>query len=705
MNPATRMAVDIGGTFTDFALEHEGRRFSAKVLTTPQAPELGVLSGLAAILAKAGIQAADVGAIIHGTTLATNAIIERKGARTALLVTEGFRDSIEMAFENRFEQYDIFMDKPPPLVARPWRFPVPERIDARGNVVRPLDIDAVRALVPVLERERIESVAIGFLHAYSWPSHEERVREILSRALPDLWITCSSEVSPEIREYERWSTACANAYVQPVMAGYLGRLAEALRERGFACPVFLITSAGGLTTLETARRFPIRLVESGPAGGAILASRLARQCEFDHVVSFDMGGTTAKVCLIDDGEPQYARSFEVARAYRFLKGSGLPLRIPVVEMVEIGAGGGSIASVDSLHRIQVGPESAGSEPGPACYDRGGVAPTVTDADVLLGAIDPARFAAGTIRLAVERSAKAMEQTIGERLGFTAEQAAYGVLEVVEENMANAARVHAVERGKELAGRTMIAFGGAAPLHAARLADKLAIDRILVPAGAGVGSAVGFLLAPVAFETVRTRHTRLDDSFDAQTVNAVRDEMRDEARAFIRQGAGEGELTETWTADMRYQGQGHDLTVTLAAGAFDATSTADLRQRFEREYERVFGITIPGMDVEVMSWALRMAAATRPLEACPPMPAAPAPDDPASRRAQAGSHEVALFDPLTGGRTKVPLYWRFDLAPGAQVDGPAIIAEDETSTLVTASFSARINALGHIIMQRKQETLP
>src|SRR5918996_4618671 len=393
-----RLAVDIGGTFTDLALEWDGKRESVKVLTTPRAPEEGVLTGVEEILKLSGLKPSDLSLIIHGTTLATNAIIERKGAKTALIVTEGFRDSIEIAFEHRFEQYDIFMQKPPPLVPREWRFGVPERMDGRGNVLIPLDEAAVRALAPRLKAAGIEAIAVGYMHAYLDGKHERRTRDILSGLLPRGSITLSSEVSPEIREYERWSTAVANAYVQPVMDRYLGRLDEALRKRGVGCPLFLITSGGGLAALETARKFPIRLVESGPAGGAILAAALARQCGLDKVLSFDMGGTTAKICLIDNGEPQHSRFFEVARQYRFLKGSGLPLRIPVIEMVEIGAGGGSIASVDSLSRINVGPESAGAEPGPASYGRGGARAPLTAAHRGVGRLDPRDFAGGSFPL-------------------------------------------------------------------------------------------------------------------------------------------------------------------------------------------------------------------------------------------------------------------------------------------------------------------
>jgi N-methylhydantoinase A len=693
MSATARLAVDIGGTFTDLALDLDGRIVSGKTLTTPQAPECGVLAGIDALLAKTGVVPTDIATIIHGTTLATNAIIERKGAKTALLVTEGFRDAIEMAFENRFDQYDLFMDRSPPLVPRPLRLQVPERIDARGNILRPLDEDAVSAIADVLEREQVESVAIGFLHSYGWPAHERRTRDLLQQRLPQLWITCSADVSSEIREYERWTTASANAYVQPLVAGYLRRFEQRLQERGFACPILLITSAGGLTDLGVAARLPIRLVESGPAGGAILAARIARQCELGQVLSFDMGGTTAKICLIDEGTPLFSRNFEVARQYRFLKGSGLSLRVPVIEMVEIGAGGGSIASVDTMRRVQVGPASAGSEPGPACYARGGVFPTVTDADLTLGAIDPKRFAGGTIALEPNRARTAMEETFGSALGFGVEESAAAIVAVVEENMANAARVHAVERGKDLEGRTMIAFGGAAPLHAARLAKKVGIERVLIPTYAGVGSALGFLLAPVSYETVRSSYMALDASFNPGSLAEIRREMRAEAESFVRTAAGSVPLLESWTADMRYRGQGHELTVVIPINDLGSDMARNLEHLFVSEYERVFGIVIPALEVEVISWALRLAAPEPRFDTCGPMPRSSVPHP---------LYVGEIYDVHSDRRRPVPVYWRFDLVPGAEIVGPSLIAENETTTFVDAGFRARVNALGHIVMERDKE---
>jgi N-methylhydantoinase A len=685
-----KLAVDIGGTFTDLCLEWNGKRTSVKVLTTPRAPEEGVLTGVADILKLSGVKPADLALIIHGTTLATNAIIERKGAKTALVVTEGFRDSIEMAFEHRFEQYDIFMMKPPPLVARELRFGIPERMDGRGNVLLPLDEAAVRALAPKLKAAGIEAIAIGYMHAYLDGKHERRTRDILAETMPDVSFSLSSEVSPEIREYERWSTAAANAYVQPVMDRYLGRLDAALKKQGFACPLFMITSGGGLTALDTARKFPIRLVESGPAGGAILAAALARQCGLDKVLSFDMGGTTAKICLIDNGEPQHSRTFEVARQYRFLKGSGLPLRIPVIEMVEIGAGGGSIASVDSLSRVNVGPESAGAEPGPASYGRGGTEPTVTDADVVLGRLDPGYFAGGSIKLSPEKAGVAVDKAVGSKLELKRLDAAFGVSEIVEENMANAARVHAVERGKELQDRTMIAFGGAAPIHAARLAEKLGITRVMVPSGAGVGSAVGFLMAPVAYEVVRSRYVQLDASFDPAFVNTLFAGMQDEAAAVVKAGAPQAKLVVARTADMRYRGQGHEITVDMPPGDFTAASKQKLIDLYEKGYAATFGRTIPGLDVEIMNWTLRLAAEQ---PAMPKIAAQPA--DIASK--PRGSRPV--YDPAAQDMAEVSVYHRSDLTIGSFVPGPAVIAEDETTTIVPSTFSARITPIGAILLEK------
>ncbi|WP_374333799.1 hydantoinase/oxoprolinase family protein, partial [Aestuariivirga sp.] len=438
MAKTAKLAADIGGTFTDIVLEDGARRWSGKVLTTTHAPELGVIEGIRVVLEASGLKPQDIGVFIHGTTLATNALIERKGAKTAFITTEGFRDIIEQGYEKRFDHYDLMIDRPVPLVPRTLRFEITERLAADGRVLLPLDEGAVAGLARRIVAEDVKSVAIGFLHAYAHDAHEKRVRELLARQLPaDVTICISSEVAPEIREYERFSTTVANAYVRPLMASYLYRLRDQLKEMTLSAPLFLMMSGGGLTTLETAARFPIRLVESGPAGGAILASQIAAECALPHVLSFDMGGTTAKICLLTDGEPERARKFEIARAYRDMKGSGIPVRIPVIEMVEIGAGGGSIARVDKLSRITVGPDSAGSTPGPVCYGRGGTEPAVTDANLALGKIDPAYFAGGKIALDEAAAKAALQKNIGAKLGLKEFWPAAGVTEIVEENMANA----------------------------------------------------------------------------------------------------------------------------------------------------------------------------------------------------------------------------------------------------------------------------
>jgi N-methylhydantoinase A len=687
-----RLGVDIGGTFTDVALDSGSRRFTAKVLTTPAAPERGVIAAIDAVLAQARIPASALSIIIHGTTLATNALIERKGARTALITTRGFRDTIEIRHENRFEQYDVGIDLPPPLVPRRLRLPVTERIDARGRVITPLDEDDVGRAIEEIERQGVEAVAVGLLHSFTEPRHERRIGAMLAQRLPRVAVTLSSDVSPEMREYERFSTACANAYLQPLIATYLANLRRDLDAAGVRCPLFLMLSGGGLTTVETAIRFPVRLVESGPAGGAIFASHIARQRELDQVISFDMGGTTAKICLIDDYKPQTNRVFEVARVYRFKKGSGLPLRIPVIEMVEIGAGGGSIARVDRMKRIGIGPDSAGADPGPACYGGGGREPTVTDADLVLGRIDPDAFSGGRMRLDTKAARAAIEHGVGQPLDLSPTLAALGLSEMVDENMSNAARVHAIECGKDARGRVLIAFGGAAPLHAARVAEKLGMDRILIPTSAGVGSAVGFLRAPIAYEIVRSRLQKLS-SFSAAEANALYDEMRAEAEAIVRRGAPDAPLEEERHAFMRYRGQGHEVMVPLPVARYGEGDAARLTAAFEAAYRTLYSRTIPGVDIEVVSWALSLRAPVDLAVEAPQRTEAYVPQ-PSGRR--------PLFDPGHGETIEVPVYRRADLHPGAQIAGPALIVEDETSTVVSPAFDASIDGYGYIELIRRSE---
>ena len=685
-----RLAADIGGTFTDIVLDVHGTRHTGKVLTTPQAPEDGFLEGVLAVLATAGVKPGDIDAVVHGTTLATNAIIERKGAQTVLVTTEGFRDSIEIAYEHRFEQSDLNMSRPAPLIPRHRRFGVPERVAADGSVLLDLDEGAVRDLGAELARDGVESVAIGFLHSYVNEDHERRTAAILQATLPKALISLSCEVSPEIREYDRISTTVANAYVRPLMEGYLRRLEERLRQQGFHAKLLMITSSGGMTTVETACRFPIRLVESGPAGGAILAKNIAAQIEARQVVSFDMGGTTAKICLVDDYQPLQSRSFEVAREYRFLKGSGFPLRIPVIEMVEIGAGGGSIAAVDPLGRITVGPESASSTPGPACYGRGGERPTVTDADLVLGRLDPDRFAGGQITLLPERSKAALAAHVGNALDLGPDGAAAGIAEIIDENMSNAARVHAIEWGKELDQRTMIAFGGAAPLHASRLADKCGIARVVVPTGAGVGSAIGFLQAPIAYDVTRSHYQNLA-GFDPPTINALFAAMREEAEAAIRLGSAEGGIVEERTAFMRYRGQGHEIGIPLPARPLTGGDKPLLQQLFAERYTELFGRTIPNLGLEVMTWRL---TASIPVPAPAPLPPVPA------RGTARPDFMRDIFDPDLMERAPHGIHTRTKLEPGMTVEGPAVIVEDETSTLVGRNFNARILSAGYISLERK-----
>ncbi|MEM7169286.1 MAG: hydantoinase B/oxoprolinase family protein [Pseudomonadota bacterium] len=688
-----RLAVDIGGTFTDVVLEKAGQYHARKVLTTPENPSLGFLDGTHQVLQDTGTSPSEIGLILHGTTLATNALIERKGAKTALVVTEGHRDSLEIAYENRFDQYDINAERPRPLVPRFLRWPVRERVDWRGEVLMPLDGASVEALVAKIQDHQIESLAIGLLHAYANPAHEEQVAELLQRACPEVQISLASQVCPEVREYERLSTTCANAYVRPLMSGYLSELTASLDARGFTAPCLLMTSGGNLVTLETAAAFPVRLIESGPAGGAILASAMARDLGEDRVVSFDMGGTTAKICLIDEGEPLLSRTFEVDRAHRFMKGSGLPVKIPVVEMVEIGAGGGSVAQVDGLKRLTVGPESAGSDPGPACYGRGGQKPTVTDANLVMGRLAAKDFAGGSFDLSEGLAESCLLEDVGNPLGLDARGAAQGVIEIVDENMASAARVHAVERGKEIADRTMIAFGGAAPLHATRLAEKLGIEKVVVPANAGVGSAVGFLQAPIAYEVVRSRYMKLAE-FDADRLNALFQEMRSEAEAIVRLGAPNEALIEQRHAYARYLGQGHEIKIALPDGKLKAGDFQALLETFEQEYAAQYHRTVPGSEVEVLTWSLTLSTAR-------PLPNEDYIDAPSRVEAEASGKREMLF-PGAGETAAAKVFARADLAPGSFLAGPAVITEAQTTTVVASGYEASINRRGDLILTRQAD---
>jgi len=686
-----RLGVDIGGTFTDVVLESGGDRWSTKVLTTYTAPEDAIIEGMHTVCTKAGVEPSVIGQIIHGTTLATNALIERRGAKTALITTKGFRDVIEMRTESRFEQYDLNLKLPAPLLPRNRRYIVAERMEAAGNVLIPLDVAQVEALADELGAAGYESIAIGLLHSYVNDAHERMIRDVLAKKLPDVMVSLSSEVSPQMREYERFNTTIANAYIKPLIKSYLDRLQDRLKTEGAVCPIFLMHSGGGIISLESAAEFPVRLVESGPAGGAVFAADIAARHGLEKVLSFDMGGTTAKICLIKDRSPKTARVFEVARTYRFKKGSGMPISIPVIDMVEIGAGGGSLAHVDVMNQIRVGPESAGSEPGPACYDRGGAHPAVTDADLVLGKLDPDNFAGSSIKLNAGKSADALTAQIGDKLGMEPQEAAWGVAEVVDENMANAARVHAVENGEDLSEYTMIAFGGAAPLHAARLCEKLGIGRCLIPVGAGVGSAIGFLRAPFSFEANRSVFMKIAD-FDPQAVKALFSEMETEARGFVRSCDAESDILAEYKVYMRYSGQGWEIPIHLTADQANNPDADTLLELFEADYSKLFGRAVDGMDVEITVWSVNAATPQEKVERIGSV--------------QSGSEAAvigrrSLFDPGLGRAADAAVALRGDFAAGTRIDGPAIVTEDETTVILPTSRTIVAQADGCLDMRVKK----
>ncbi|MEL6766238.1 MAG: hydantoinase/oxoprolinase family protein [Pseudomonadota bacterium] len=691
-----RMAVDIGGTFTDVAaVDAEGRVVATAKTPTTAEPAEGALTGARDVLAALGLGWPAVRGFVHGTTLATNALIERRGACVATVTTEGFRDILEIAYERRYAQYDIDIEKPDLIVPRARAFTVPERMSVEGRVLRPLDDAAIPALIAAIDTSGAEAVAICLLHAYANPAHEERLAEALAAARPGLSLSLSSAVSPEAREFERLCTTVANAYVQPLMEAYLADFEARLAAEGLACPIMIMTSGGGMTTVETARRLPIRLVESGPCGGAILAAEVARAAGLEAVLSFDMGGTTAKLCLIDGAAPQTARSFEIARAARFVKGSGMPVRIPVVELIEIGAGGGSLAGTDSLGRLTVGPESAGAEPGPAAFARGGKEPTVTDADVTMGYIDPASFAEGRLAVDPALASAALEARVGGPLGLDAAAAAFGVSEIVDESMAAAGRMHGVESGKDLGQRTMIAFGGNGPLHATRVARRAGVRRILVPPNPGVGSAIGFLAAPVSFERVRSRYTLLE-AFDAAAIEALLAEMAAEAARVVAAGAPDAARETRRAAFLRYRGQGHEIEVPLPCRPLTAADAATLAERFEAAYATLFTRAVPGMAIEVLNWAVRVT--TRSSEA--PAAVAPSPEA-VSTPAPAGRRMITCD--ATGRPVEASIHHRAALAPGDRIAGPALITEPQTTTLVGTGFVAAVDAGLNLILTAAEAT--
>ncbi|WP_282119281.1 hydantoinase/oxoprolinase family protein [Ruegeria atlantica] len=689
-----RLAIDIGGTFTDTVLVSDDETIlaSTKTLTTHKNPADGAMEGARRVIAESGRSLNEVTGFIHGTTLATNALIERRGAVVATVTTEGFRDILEIAYERRYAQYDINLEKPDLLVPRERALTIRERMDAGGDVLIPLDTGSIDALLAELDATGAEAVAICLMHAYANPSHERRLREILAEKRPSLTVSISSDVSPEAREFDRLCTTVANAYIQPLMESYLARFASRFQTEGVTCPILMMTASGGMCTVQTASRFPIRLVESGPAGGAILAARIAARAGIDEVLSFDMGGTTAKLCLIDNARPQTSRQFEIARAARFIKGSGMPVRIPVVEMIEIGAGGGSIAGVDRLGRLTVGPKSAGSEPGPAAFGRGGTEPTVTDSDITLGYIVPDTFAEGFIKIDPEASEAALNRVIAACLNTNGTTAADGVSRIVDESMASAGRMHAVESGKDLGSRTMIAFGGNGPLHASRVARSAGVRRVVIPPNPGVGSAVGFLFAPVSFEIVRSRYSLLE-SLDLERVNTLFSDMIDGASRVVAQGAGDAPTQTQRMAFMRYNGQGHEIEIALPDRDLTFEDIKPLTDAFEAEYRKQFSRPVPGMQIEILNWAVRVAT-----------PDADVPDLP----------ETPVLTTITSAQTRpitcdvdgqikqagfVP---RDSLNPGDRVCGPALITEPQTTTLVSADFSAHVDAIGNLILIQDQK---
>ena len=674
-----RLAIDIGGTFTDLVLETGNDLLTKKVLTSISQPELAVIEGVSELLEENNIKASDIKMIIHGTTLATNAVIERKGAKTCFITTSGFRDVLDIGYESRFDQYDILIDKTMSLVPRKHRYVIDERTDVNGSIITSIDKDQFSNLITKIKNENFESIAVGFLHSYANPDNEKILKAFLTKELPDVEVSISSDVCPEIREYERFTTTVVNAYIKPLMSNYLKKLDQKLLNSGFNCPLLLMTSGGTLTNISSACNNPVRLVESGPAGGAILATTIAEDMNLNKVISFDMGGTTAKITIIENKKAIKAREFEVDRKARFKKGSGYPLRIPVIEMVEIGAGGGSIARVNKLEQIITGPDSAGSFPGPACYSNGGSMPTITDADLVIGKINPDNFAGGKIKLSKQLADKAITENIVKFVNIDTNIAALAISEIVDETMSNAARVHTVEQGHETSNRTLIAFGGAAPLHIARVAEKLRVSNIIIPTTASVGSAVGFLKAPVGYEVVKSLRMLLN-RFETDKVNDLLEKMKNEAQSIIQSETGSIKFVEERFAFMRYAGQGHEIKVQVDNNLLTQSDISKIKTSFEKKYEKLYSRILPNADIEILTWSLSLSIKNEKFSSFQKIN---------SYKKIKEQSLIDIVDYDSSKKIKVPYFERDSLKPGDIIKGHCIISEEQTTIVVSNKFNTKV----------------
>jgi 5-oxoprolinase (ATP-hydrolysing) len=699
MSAGFQVGVDIGGTFTDFVLLNTatGGVRVHKRLTTPADPSQATLEGLDVLLGEASLNLSHIDRIVHGTTLVANAIIEHRGAKTAMLTTRGFRDILEMGREQRYHIYDLFLKFPDPLVPRELRYEIDERMSRDGDAVRALDLEQARAAVQELTSKGIESLAICLLHSYRNPVHEDLIAALVRREFPDLFLSVSSEVVAELREYERTSTTVANAFVQPLMNRYLRRLEDALGQKGFRGQFLLMQSSGGLVSTDTAREFPIRLLESGPAGGAMVGAFFGRQMGLDDLLALDMGGTTAKSCLIRGGKPELVADIEAARVSRFMKGSGLPIRVPVLDLIEIGAGGGSIAHRNDLGLLQVGPQSAGAEPGPACYALGGTSPTVTDACLVLGYLDPDYFLGGEMTLDRGLALNALARLAVE-LGISDTAAAWGVHAIVCDNMASSARTHIIEKGYDPRRFPIIAFGGAGPLHATRVARALGSSEVVVPRGSGVASSLGFLVSPVSFEYSRSLPDKLA-SIDWQQVNRMYDELSALAVATLKAAEVDPHAIQfARRAEMRLAGQFHDIEVSVPAGALTSDSADTLTSAFQGEYERRYHAVLPGYEVMVLNWRLRAEgpepelklngadfAESNSIEA--------GQSSTSSGRAQKGARSA--YFPEADGFVTTPVYDRYLLRSGDRLTGPAIVEEKESTTVVGPGDKVLVDRNGNL----------